>query len=145
MRPGTLLAAAFQNGEFPRSIRRPIYCRACRPDSEPFPLSGVPTIAPSRDCLPCPVRLRPCPMPNRRISPGWQCPPCAFPPLPRHASVLNCRVALHQTSILPSIRMRQSPGRLQCLELAYKPPMRVCRSEEHTSELQSLMRISYAV
>src|SRR3546814_10021558 len=47
MRPGTLLAAAFQNGEFPRSIRRPIYCRACRPDSEPFPLSGVPTIAPS--------------------------------------------------------------------------------------------------
>src|SRR3546814_6753681 len=26
-----------------------------------------------------------------------------------------------------------------------RPPLRLCRSEEHTSELQSLMRISYAV
>src|SRR3546814_3072143 len=26
-----------------------------------------------------------------------------------------------------------------------RPPSRQCRSEEHTSELQSLMRISYAV
>src|SRR3546814_4490697 len=29
--------------------------------------------------------------------------------------------------------------------LFYRDPLRACRSEEHTSELQSLMRISYAV
>src|SRR3546814_8225237 len=29
--------------------------------------------------------------------------------------------------------------------IVWRGPMRSCRSEEHTSELQSLMRISYAV
>src|SRR3546814_7691454 len=44
------------------------------------------------------------------------------------------------------------PGRLSCAGQSgvgglrrRGPVMRECRSEEHTSELQSLMRISYAV
>src|SRR3546814_10504492 len=38
--------------------------------------------------------------------------------------------------------LRQALRRLRLLDQA---PERACRSEEHTSELQSLMRISYAV
>src|SRR3546814_8099817 len=45
-------------------------------------------------------------------------------------------------------RCRRSPVRPtghEVLILSSGPPACVCRSEEHTSELQSLMRISYAV
>src|SRR3546814_1613032 len=54
---------------------------------------------------------------------------------------------------LPALRVAGAPGRhvdpLGDHEGGVKPtpnwPMRLARSEEHTSELQSLMRISYAV
>src|SRR3546814_14850346 len=38
-----------------------------------------------------------------------------------------------------------APGARRRNAVALQPPFRVDRSEEHTSELQSLMRISYAV
>src|SRR3546814_6627252 len=38
-----------------------------------------------------------------------------------------------------------SPRRQKCGRFGKKPPSAPSRSEEHTSELQSLMRISYAV
>src|SRR3546814_1605845 len=53
-----------------------------------------------------------------------------------------------------TIALRVTPGQsafTRILDLAYCSaaalvrPMMACRSEEHTSELQSLMRISYAV
>src|SRR3546814_3896758 len=37
------------------------------------------------------------------------------------------------------------PARMIDRDAAFIPARRRCRSEEHTSELQSLMRISYAV
>src|SRR3546814_10580050 len=39
----------------------------------------------------------------------------------------------------------RSPHRLEEVRLPLRPARRADRSEEHTSELQSLMRISYAV
>src|SRR3546814_1605400 len=42
-------------------------------------------------------------------------------------------------------RMRPPRGRFACKKPMRRPPSLPLRSEEHTSELQSLMRISYAV
>src|SRR3546814_2627240 len=55
-----------------------------------------------------------------------------------------------RAAALPFARHRQDPlghaaSRLQEREEAEEPDPLVRRSEEHTSELQSLMRISYAV
>src|SRR3546814_10424491 len=50
--------------------------------------------------------------------------------------------------VVPTSRWRTSttrPVRRSSLRLAGRPPISGARSEEHTSELQSLMRISYAV
>src|SRR3546814_8593505 len=44
-----------------------------------------------------------------------------------------------------SARMPHPGGKLPELKLSFAPPDASRRSEEHTSELQSLMRISYAV
>src|SRR3546814_5693202 len=41
--------------------------------------------------------------------------------------------------------VRYAPGKEPPLNREYYTDYRDCRSEEHTSELQSLMRISYAV
>src|SRR3546814_8403477 len=51
----------------------------------------------------------------------------------RSNSMLSCRACARSKSLLPEIPSSRSAAR------------RVRRSEEHTSELQSLMRISYAV
>src|SRR3546814_1056671 len=40
---------------------------------------------------------------------------------------------------------RARPPMIGCLDLEQRPELGLERSEEHTSELQSLMRISYAV
>src|SRR3546814_4380627 len=42
-------------------------------------------------------------------------------------------------------RYRPDGGRVDAVDLPYAPSALAPRSEEHTSELQSLMRISYAV
>src|SRR3546814_3029924 len=45
-----------------------------------------------------------------------------------------------------AVEHRSSPQRMNALpNLSGSPSSALCRSEEHTSELQSLMRISYAV
>src|SRR3546814_4694761 len=41
--------------------------------------------------------------------------------------------------------MSQTPLQFECPLLGAEKSPSICRSEEHTSELQSLMRISYAV
>src|SRR3546814_7260988 len=51
----------------------------------------------------------------------------------------ECRVARSWRAERRYCRARTSVGR------SYRPPRQDQRSEEHTSELQSLMRISYAV
>src|SRR3546814_4405996 len=47
----------------------------------------------------------------------------------------------------PTQKARLAPGLSYSMKANSTPPgrLRPCRSEEHTSELQSLMRISYAV
>src|SRR3546814_7683113 len=47
--------------------------------------------------------------------------------------------------LLPMILYKLGPGRLLFADRLSAPPPMPARSEEHTSELQSLMRISYAV
>src|SRR3546814_2027865 len=49
------------------------------------------------------------------------------------------RISLRYQPNMPNWTNASSPNR------AVHSPMKLCRSEEHTSELQSLMRISYAV
>src|SRR3546814_10088336 len=44
----------------------------------------------------------------------------------------------------PSMRIAEAKERRNLTPLTVNEPL-ICRSEEHTSELQSLMRISYAV
>src|SRR3546814_8834841 len=57
--------------------------------------------------------------------------------------VKSCEVRLlTKTSILLVFPFFKNCS-LQCTVIRYAPM--ICRSEEHTSELQSLMRISYAV
>src|SRR3546814_2444151 len=46
---------------------------------------------------------------------------------------------------LPESRLRADLPAVDLLRLGVDPAGRLVRSEEHTSELQSLMRISYAV
>src|SRR3546814_4176480 len=67
-----------------------------------------------------PRRSRPCFLPRRRwrLRPPWEPAPGIPPPAPGSGS----RVPPHESTLYRSLR-----------------------SEEHTSELQSLMRISYAV
>src|SRR3546814_3635336 len=50
-----------------------------------------------------------------------------------------------KTTREPGFRFESGHFVMVGMELAGKPLMRAFRSEEHTSELQSLMRISYAV
>src|SRR3546814_5048324 len=62
---------------------------------------------------------------------------------------------LNSTAAVPSFRLdrysesRQSvhffERRFECALIEWVPALKLFRSEEHTSELQSLMRISYAV
>src|SRR3546814_2352503 len=60
-----------------------------------------------------------------RLEPGW--------PAPRHAQASEGNIGRHEAAR----RHRAGAG--------YRTQGAVARSEEHTSELQSLMRISYAV
>src|SRR3546814_1978756 len=75
----------------------------------------------------------------RRLPRGTRALPC-LPPNPSH-SVPQRRVRQAQRlSLRGDVRISRRTARLPGL----KPALRE-RSEEHTSELQSLMRISYAV
>src|SRR3546814_4438780 len=69
----------------------------------------------------------------------------APPQLPQERT--GARPVLVGKAVAPQCAPTGSPGiRRQCLASApAHPPPSACRSEEHTSELQSLMRISYAV
>src|SRR3546814_4915394 len=51
------------------------------------------------------------------------------------------------TAMVPSIAVAAFPApvRFSGLSFSYNVAYAVCKSEEHTSELQSLMRISYSV
>src|SRR3546814_5593481 len=66
-------------------------------------------------------------------------------------SVLSLVMLLHHLSVLRHLHLAPDEHQHeqdQCrglLELGAEHEARVLRSEEHTSELQSLMRISYAV
>src|SRR3546814_10590512 len=75
-------------------------------------------------------------------------PFAVFPGLPRRTFLMrtsmlccNSKSALQHSSSPPSQPWRTS--RRPATSMA--APSCLCRSEEHTSELQSLMRISYAV
>src|SRR3546814_9295160 len=89
------------------------------------------------------LRSRRCPA--RSFSIAWDCSrdyrdTRSSPPFPRHPA--RCRYrGSHRPSFRPShLRAERSPD---CRK--WKTGGVVPRSEEHTSELQSLMRISYAV
>src|SRR3546814_7426636 len=58
----------------------------------------------------------------------------------------DCRQSLQQspTDSLSTVLVARNPARLR-RKTGEHPPLMQNRSEEHTSELQSLMRISYAV
>src|SRR3546814_7251307 len=51
----------------------------------------------------------------------------------------------HHIAFVASVAVRAGGGLQRMFEPAYRKTAEVPRSEEHTSELQSLMRISYAV
>src|SRR3546814_2413134 len=55
------------------------------------------------------------------------------------------RLDIKGHNVTPIEGSNQLGGTLRFASLAYEPNERLLRSEEHTSELQSLMRISYAV
>src|SRR3546814_3083454 len=56
------------------------------------------------------------------------------------------RIAPHgKTTMSPQLFARQLADGAWGITVATVQQLQVCRSEEHTSELQSLMRISYAV
>src|SRR3546814_6063538 len=89
--------------------------------------------------------------------PPQQPPPCAAPCVSFIASLLSTPDDLGSDTVSGSIRNRLSgqiggPVRLAAIRpgstpsaLGWVSSMPSSRSEEHTSELQSLMRISYAV
>src|SRR3546814_2174839 len=64
----------------------------------------------------------------------------------RFASTTSQRVDLRDVS-RNACCLRKNSGNYSCLKLTFSTNCRLdaSRSEEHTSELQSLMRISYAV
>src|SRR3546814_2237052 len=65
-----------------------------------------------------------------------------------HTSAIMPAAAAPQDSIIASRlrrRRRAYSDMYVCSLFIYRPSARFIRSEEHTSELQSLMRISYAV
>src|SRR3546814_3918088 len=66
----------------------------------------------------------------------------------RRLSRSGCRLSLHlvgEPRLLRRTRDRRRPRRSARPDVTYDPGGDRVRSEEHTSELQSLMRISYAV
>src|SRR3546814_7170348 len=67
--------------------------------------------------------------------------PAPTPPPIRRARRSTAIFGLDNRLIAPTDRM----GRRNWLEGTEALPLCLCRSEEHTSEIQSLLRISYAV
>src|SRR3546814_3291015 len=63
---------------------------------------------------------------------------------PSHVARM-ARLAFLAPDIVAAILDGTQPPSLTARRLLRAPEMPFCRSEEHTSELQSLMRISYAV
>src|SRR3546814_7410502 len=74
-----------------------------------------------------------------RASDPAPCFPCGTSPLALRGEGRTARPSCDREPTCPPTRQR----RLQVLK--GQPHPRLTRSEEHTSELQSLMRISYAV
>src|SRR3546814_9181289 len=117
--------------ELPRR-RVPEYVLAChlpapRVDEYPGPASRSRTCSRSRPFPPCGVAS---------VADAWPC--C------RSENYIPSQLTSRQSERGPRCRQifptaRHQPPRLERLRLRYS------RSEEHTSELQSLMRISYAV
>src|SRR3546814_2884945 len=71
-------------------------------------------------------------------------PPEAVPSAITTAQVTTIQTAI-SCSLLAGCRKAAQPGRSSSAPEASAPNSVRARSEEHTSELQSLMRISYAV
>src|SRR3546814_6081637 len=74
------------------------------------------------------------------------------PPRSTRTDTLFPYTTLFRSTVLPSLKAKKltsSPVRNCSITTSApappKPPSNIVRSEEHTSELQSLMRISYAV
>src|SRR3546814_1841939 len=63
--------------------------------------------------------------------------------LPTEADLMT-QFDVSRPTLREAIRLLEAEGLVRVLRGA-KGGVRICRSEEHTSELQSLMRISYAV
>src|SRR3546814_3577279 len=63
----------------------------------------------------------------------------------RHRGAAIARIRHDPDRAQPRIERRQRQGPVRGGRLALRYPAAGTRSEEHTSELQSLMRISYAV
>src|SRR3546814_1772314 len=93
--------------------------------------SDLPDARPRSGCPDQPPAARSDHAPARAAAPGP-------PPAPDLAAPANPRKAHRAPSLPPSVATEKRNHRL-------KPPATKTRSEEHTSELQSLMRISYAV
>src|SRR3546814_5033373 len=91
----------------------------------------------------CPAQLVPHPWPNAAFSPLLS---CSVPLRPALASRVCLVGGVYKTPPRDSGTGRRGvPSRVIC---HWRPPRsaeRLARSEEHTSELQSLMRISYDV
>src|SRR3546814_6423794 len=67
----------------------------------------------------------------------------------QYRRMINYSVRRYQNQIISRVMQNEGPtglpARLAQLYSAHLPSFTIRRSEEHTSELQSLMRISYAV
>src|SRR3546814_1056655 len=73
---------------------------------------------------------------------------CGFP----HSDIVGSKLVRSSPTLFAAYHVlhrlsvpRHPPNALIALDFSLKPVMYRDRSEEHTSELQSLMRISYAV